>query len=365
MIQVLLDPKIFEDLGSSYHINLEGFLRTIGAKILLENKLKRSSIWAAIKRNNLEAVYAWLEQDSEQPEQIFCSVRLTVDDFQETEFCNRFLPKCAPRPRLIITTSKVIKKALSHRVNQTPRIQSFYEVFDPTEDFEYRPSREIPTRYYGGTHGFWNLDKLHKAAAHWRNAKQIPDAHEPSGVEYMKELINFFCDVNSGIYIFDRTILNPIVQEVANKKEASKATVFQLISEVVNHKNVERLVVITKALDRNKYGNAVIERIYSAFEDLFNNSKTQIEFFSVHETDEAEKIFKQYKSRPFENGQFVGNCTKYEWHHFSVPHTNYSVEVRADLLSDIDNRAVSAYSDLKKLSEDNKTVDWAYPRRSR
>ena len=90
MIEVVLDPKIAEEYPASLHESLGGFLRMIGAKVVLEDKLKTSKLWQAISTNNLVSKYQWLWDDA-QTAKTYSKQTAELGDFEEIYKCRRFL----------------------------------------------------------------------------------------------------------------------------------------------------------------------------------------------------------------------------------------------------------------------------------
>lgn len=366
MIPVVLDPKLIE-FGNSHHESLGGFLRSIRAKIVLETKLKSSKFWEAIRNKGIEETYAWLSDDNELSKN-YIDLQPADVDYELINQCSKFLESYHRRPRLILTTSGVVESSLEGFENKPTHVQKFFTILEKTESFEYCPPKTAPTFFYGGTN-FSSLSLLNHLAAHWQKRAPIPDARGPKGLEYMHGLIDLFCQTNNGIHIMDRTILEPIADlfgqndEHGNGCDGRNSVIFKLLQAVVDHDDLEELVVVTKALP-NRYSQESRCKTHEALTHLFNTSGKKIKFFAIKENKYTQKVFQEFESRPYENGQFLGSCTKFDWHHFSVPHTNYSVEMQADLINSQDNRTIRACEQLEKLALDDQQArycDWMYP----
>jgi hypothetical protein len=365
MIEVVLDPKIAEEYPSSHHDSLGGFLRMIGAKIVLEDKLKHSKLWQAISTNNLASKYQWLWDDA-QTAKTYSKQTSGLGDFDDIYMCRKFLTHY--RPRLVTTTSKTIRQCLSFSATEPTQIQAYYSVVDPTEDFEYKAKGYAATRYYGGV-AFCDLNMLNSVAAHWKYPAPVPSPRDATGLAYMKNLLKSFCVVNSAVYIFDRTICDPIANAVKNNRDGRNATIFKLLQEITKHPNVERLVIATKALasnpkDRWSYDEDTRNETYEILKELFDSSLAEIEFYSVDEQHPFVKtLFKETSSRPYELGALVGSYTKYDWHHFSVAETAHTLTVRADLIDEEDTKTIRTCKQLANAVMTGNTSDavaWSY-----
>lgn len=365
MINVILDPKLVE-FGTSHHVSLGGFLRSIRAKIIFESKLKNTKFWEAVRENCLEEAYQWLSEDNQLLKTHILEEPIAVT-YENIKECGAFLSSYKRRPRLLITTSGVVRDCLKGLGGRPQHVQQFFNVIDPLEEFEYCPPKSVSTCFYGGTR-FASLARLNNLAAHWQKRAPIPDARGPKGLQYMHGLIDLFCQTNNGIHIMDRTILRPIADlfakndENGNELDGRDSVIFKLLKAVVDHDDLEDLVVVTKALP-DRIPEESRKKTYDALTNLFENSGKTIKFFAIKENKYTKKVFQEFESRPYENGQFIGTCTKFDWHHFSVPDTNYSVEMQADLLDSKDNRSIAACERLEQLATDRRDeiCDWMYP----
>jgi hypothetical protein len=368
MIEVVLDPKIAEEYPSSHHESLGGFLRMIGARIVLEDRLIHSKLWQAISTNNLASKYQWLWDDA-QTAKTYSKQTKGLGDFEEIYKCRTFLTNY--RPRLVTTTSKTIRQCLSFSATEPKQIQAYYRVVDPTEDFEYKAKGYPATRYYGGF-AFSDLNVLNLVAAHWKYPAPVPSPRDATGLAYMKSLLKSFCFVNSAVYIFDRTICDPIAYAVKNNRDGRDVTIFKLLQEITKHPNVEKLVIATKALPSNpkdikSYDDDTRKETYAILKELFDSSSAEIEFYSVNEGNAFVKtLFKENSSRPYELGALVGSFTKYDWHHFSVAETAHTLTVRADLIDKEDTKAIRTCKQLANAVSTGRPSDgvvaWSYDR---
>ena len=364
MIDVILDPKLVE-FGRSHHVSLGGFLRSIRAKIIFETKLKNTKFWEAIRENCLEEAYQWLHEDNQLLKTHISEQPITVA-YENIKDCGTFLSSYKRRPRLLITTSGVVRECLKGLDGRPQHVQQFFSVIDPSEDFEYCPPKSSSTCFYGGTR-FASLARLNHLAAHWQKKTPIPEPRKINGFKYMQGLIDLFCQTNNGIHIFDRTICQPIASlfgkndDSGNELDGRNSTVFKLLAEVINHRDVERVVIVTRALP-DSFTEDAKSKTYNALKTLFNASGKEVKFFAIKENKTTRKVFQEFESRPYENGQFIGTYTKFDWHHFSVPDTNYSVEMQADLVNSSDDRSIAACERLEQLATDrhDEICDWMY-----
>ena len=96
MRDVLIDPGLAKNQGTSFHEDLVGFIQASGLKIAIESKPKESKLWAAISGTaELRKIYQFLEN---QPSRLVKTNCDGIGDYSELHRCYLHLNQVLSQP---------------------------------------------------------------------------------------------------------------------------------------------------------------------------------------------------------------------------------------------------------------------------